>query len=180
MEITRNSINKFLAASSRSELAHALEGTPKNLAYNLFICPISDRYHTFSIPKKSGGKRIICAPSSGIRHYQRNLADLLSYLYEKKTCVHGFVTQRSIKTNAEVHCNKKWIVNIDLHNFFPTIHFGRVRGIFTTSPFNFNEETATTLAQICCHEGCLPQGAPSSPIISNFICRTLNNRVKHI
>lgn len=175
MEVTEKNIACFLASSCRSDLACALNGKPGNLAYNLFVCPVSERYRQFTIPKKSGGLRVICAPSSGIRYYQRNIADLLSFLYDRKSCVHGFVTGRSIKTNAAKHCNRRWIVNIDLHDFFPTIHFGRVRGLFMAPPFGFNEQTAATLAQICCHEGRLPQGAPSSPVISNFICRALDN-----
>ena len=178
MELNEANIARFLGCACRAEVAYALKGNPTNLAYHLFVCHADHRYRKFIIPKKCGGERIICAPSSGIQYYQRNLADLLSELYEKKAPVHGFVTQRSIKTNAAVHCNKKWVVNIDLHNFFPTIHFGRVRGVFMSAPFGFNQITATTLAQICCHKGSLPQGAPSSPIVSNFVCRRLDNELQ--
>jgi len=75
------------------------------------------------------------------------------------------------------HVKKRYLVNLDLENFFPTINFGRVRAIFLARPFLFTEEIATILAQICCFNGTLPQGAPTSPIVSNFICRRLDNNL---
>ena len=94
-----------------------------------------------------------------------------------KPTVHGYALDKSIRTNAKVHCRRRWVVNIDLKDFFPSMHFGRVRGLFLSKPFGFNEQVATTLSQVCCFEGILPQGAPSSPIISNFICRRLDNEL---
>ncbi len=66
------------------------------------------------------------------------------------------------------------VINVDLKDFFNTINFGRVRGVFLKPPFNFNDIVATTIAQICCHEGLLPQGSPASPVISNYVCRKLD------
>jgi RNA-directed DNA polymerase len=57
------------------------------------------------------------------------------------------------------------------------VHFGRVRGVFRAHPFDFPEEAATTLAQICCHRGLLPQGAPTSPVISKLVCRSLDSEL---
>jgi RNA-directed DNA polymerase len=70
---------------------------------------------------------------------------------------------------------KNLVLNIDLENFFPSIHFGRVRGMFRKPPFNLPEPVAATLAQLCTDGGVLPQGASTSPMISNFICRRLDN-----
>lgn len=147
----------------RAETAVYLGGSLKNLSYNLYVLPPEKRYHTFTIPKRGGGVRTIVAPRSSIKLYQRRLADVLSYFYEPKACVYGYVGGRNIKQNARVHCGKKIVINIDLKDFFPTIHLGRVRGVFKSKPFGFNDAVATTLAQICCHDGRLPQGAPSSP-----------------
>jgi hypothetical protein len=77
-------------------------------------------------------------------------------------------------TNAKQHVNAGVILNIDLLDFFPSIHFGRVRGVFAKRPFNFSNEVSTVLAQICCVNGKLPQGAPTSPLLSNLICRGLD------
>ena len=103
--------------------------------------------------------------------------DILYEVYSCKDCQHGFVKKRNIVTNAKEHLNTKNLLNIDLENFFDTINFGRVRGLFLEKPFNFNNEVATTLAKIVCENNKLPQGAPTSPILSNMICHTLDNNL---
>lgn len=80
---------------------------------------------------------------------------------------------RSIVSNATVHKNKNCVLNIDLKDFFDTIHIGRVIGLFKSKPFCFNADIANKLAYLVCYKRRLPQGAPTSPIISNFICRRL-------
>lgn len=135
------------------------------------------RYIDFVIPKKSGGVRRISAPSAKVKSLQKSL---LSYLQEHassvKSCVHGFHRGRNVVSNAEAHCNgkTKFILNVDLKDFFPSITFYRVRGVFQAHPLNFSNEAATVLAHLCCHKGVLVQGAPTSPIISNLICRSLD------
>lgn len=167
----------FLQLSTRDEVANYLGGSLKNLYYNFYVLPKEKQYTTFSVPKKGGGERHICAPASSIKLYQRSLATVLSSYYNVKPAVHGYVVNKSIRTNACIHCRKRWIVNIDLKDFFQSMHFGRVRGVFFSKPFEFNKTVATVLAQICCFDGKLPQGAPTSPIISNFICRRLDNEL---
>lgn len=175
--IENNNNIEFLHLATRKDVAMFLGGSLKNLSYNFYVLPKEEQYKKFSIRKRSGGERHICAPRSSIKRYQRRLANILSTFYSAKPTVHGYTLNRNIKTNAQVHCKKKWIVNIDLKDFFPTMHYGRVRGVFKSKPFEFNDDVATALAQICCFEGTLPQGAPSSPILSNFICRTLDNEL---
>src|SRR5690606_10191540 len=129
----------------------------------------------FQIEKKSGGKRQICAPREPLKSIQLRLKHALINIYKNKSCVHGFIQQRSIVTNARQHISKCLLVNIDLEDFFSSINFGRLRGLFLSDPFNFNSDVATILAHICCCNGILPQGCPTSPILSNFICRKLDN-----
>lgn len=167
----------FLLLGTREDVAKFLGGSLKNLSFLLYILPKEKQYHDFSIPKKNGGKRQISSPISSIKRYQRELADILSEYYHVKSTVHGYVKGKNIKTNAIMHCNKRWIVNIDLKDFFSSIHFGRVLGVFKSKPFEFNDKVATLLAQICCFDGKLPQGAPTSPIISNYVCRNLDNNL---
>jgi retron-type reverse transcriptase len=82
---------------------------------------------------------------------------------------HGFIKERSIITNANQHSKQKYILNFDLENFFENIRFGRVRAMFIHY-FGFNTVVASTLANLCCHhEGFLPQGAATSPMISNIL-----------
>lgn len=167
----------FLQLTTRSDVATYLGGSLKNLSYNFYVLPKEKQYTKFLITKKGGGERRICAPASSIKLYQRRLATILSSYYSTKPTVHGYALNKSIQTNAKVHCRRRWIVNIDLKDFFQSMHFGRVRGVFLSNPFAFNDQVATTLTQICCFEGVLPQGAPTSPIISNFICRRLDNEL---
>lgn len=169
--------DSFKNIITRKDLADYLGYTYKNLIYNLFQVPNSAKYREFKIAKKSGGERLICAPASNIKYIQRILADKLLEFCHQKKCVQAFAKKKSIKTNAEFHRRSNIVVNLDLKDFFPSINFGRVRGLFLKHPFNCNELIATTLAQICCYNGKLPQGAPTSPILSNYICRRLDNEL---
>lgn len=168
----------FLSLSTKADVANYLNGSLRNLSYLLYVLPKERQYKSFAIPKKDGGLRTIYSPASRIKFYQRNLADILVDLYPNKKCVQGYLKERGIRSNALVHSHKRIVINLDLKDFFSSIHFGRVRGMFLSKPFGFNEEVATTLAQICCFNGILPQGAPSSPIVTNFICRRLDNQLQ--
>ena len=170
-------IDKFLAVKTKRELATCLGVEFKVLAYNLYKLTDEDKYIEFEIKKRKSGKRLIFAPNSGIKYIQENLSKILLEIYPAKNCVHGYVKGKGIKSNALFHVKRKNIINLDLKDFFPSINFGRVRGIFKSHPFNFDDTISTALAQICCYKGALPQGAPTSPIISNFICRRLDNRL---
>ena len=76
-----------------------------------------------------------------------------------------------------MHQRQRLVLKLDLANFFPSIHFGRVQGLFMAHPFKYPEEVATLLAHVCCHENELPQGAPTSPVVSNYICRRLDQEL---
>ena len=128
----------------------------------------------FTIPKASGEKRTIAVPPPVLMAWQRRFCEYLTASYVPKPSVHGFTKGRSICSNASEHVGRRLILNIDLRDFFPSIHFGRVRGLFASHPFNFSNVVASTLAQLCTREGELLQGAPTSPIISNLICRRLD------
>jgi RNA-directed DNA polymerase len=79
-----------------------------------------------------------------------------------------------------MHQRKQWLLRVDLDDFFPTINFGRVRGMFMAYPFEYPANVATLLAQICCYKNELPQGAPTSPIVSNYICRGLDKAMSEL
>lgn len=126
---------------------------------------------------------MINAPSPDLKLLQRRLADILQNCIEeinatqnwKDQFAHGFKRRRSIITNATKHRKRRFVFNIDLQDFFGTINFGRVRGFFVKDrSFALNPDVATVLAQIACHENCLPQGRPCSPVISNLIGHVLD------
>ncbi|HEH9427744.1 TPA: retron Ec67 family RNA-directed DNA polymerase/endonuclease [Aeromonas sobria] len=88
---------------------------------------------------------------------------------------HGFERKRSIITNAMMHIGRKNVFNIDLENFFGSFNFGRVRGFFIKNKnFELNDEIATVIAKIACHNNELPQGSPCSPVITNLIVHSLD------
>ena len=176
-EFDNDIITKFLGVETVRELATVLDTSYKTLKYNLYKVQDEDKYKVFEIKKRNGGIRQICAPISGIKRLQKNLSIILNHLHNPKFCAHGYVREKSIVTNAQVHVKKRIVVNIDLKDFFPSINFGRVRGLFMSYPFNFDDKVSTILAQICCYDGCLPQGAPSSPVLSNYICYRLDSQL---
>lgn len=175
-------INKV---KSRNELADLLGISRKRLTYLLYIKHLENMYTSFEIPKKSGGQRLINAPNKELKLIQRRLANEL-YEYHtrlnKDKQINGvsqaFEKGKSIFTNAKIHRKKRFIINVDLENFFDNIHFGRVRGyLIKNKDFQLSEEVATVIAQLTCFKGSLPQGAPTSPIISNYICNIFDLRI---
>lgn len=134
-------------------------------------------YKSFTIKKRDGTDRTIFEPRKRLKIIQlKVLAFLQSHSTPLKPAVHGFVAKRSILTNALVHCSPKshHVFNIDLEDFFPSITFYRVRGVLLHHPFEFSHEVATVIAHICTLDKILPQGAPTSPFLSNLVCRTLD------
>jgi RNA-directed DNA polymerase len=161
--------------NTRAELAAALGIADTRLRLILYVRRQRENYHTFEIPKISGGTRTISAPPRELLWLQQQACRFLSSIYVPKPCVHGFVYKKNVVTNAAFHSKRQYVVNFDLEDFFPSIHFGRVRGVFLSSPFEFGEEAATVIAQICCrHDGSLPQGGATSPLVSNLVCRGLD------
>ena len=167
----------FYNLSSREAIADLLEISDKDLIYYLYRLPDIKKYYSFEIQKKNGKPRIISAPTTSLKILQHKLNCILSIIFPPKLSSHGFVKGRSIKTNAITHVKSKYVLNIDLKDFFPSINFGRVRGMFMAYPYYLSPSVATVLSQICCHNGKLPQGAPTSPIISNMICAKLDSQL---
>lgn len=182
-------IEKLQSINTLGELARLLKYEPKALSYILYKIPTGSKYTVFTIPKRNGGVRIIKAPNAKLKLLQKRLADFL-YKCEKqiiynsphrKAVSHGFKKELSIITNAYNHRNKRYVFNVDLKDFFPSIHFGRVRGYFIKNKnFRSDPAIATLIAQISCHDNELPQGSPCSPVISNFIGHILDIRMIHL
>ena len=144
------------------------------LLWTLYKAPDNVRYRHFEIPKRTGGMRAIHAPQGMVRKLQDQLKVDLDRLYSGHPNAHGFITGRSVASNAQDHAGKRWVLNVDLEDFFPTINFGRVRGLFMHPPFGMGPAAATVCAQIVTHRNGLPQGAPTSPVLSNMIAMSLD------
>ncbi len=122
--------------------------------------------------------RVITAPSMKLKLRQRWILDeILENVPVSRYC-HGFVTGRSIVTNAREHIGKKQILVMDIQDFFPSVKESQVRDIFRM--IGYSASVSECLAAICCYNGELPQGAPTSPYLSNLRCREMDGRLGKI
>lgn len=184
---SRKYMKKFNDIKTRNDLATLLNIPRSSLTHLLYVVKPDRCYKVFSIPKKNGGAREINAPQGVLKDVQKALArELWRYISSipelKDTAIsHAFTKKKSIITNARIHRNKRIVINFDLKDFFPSIHFGRVVGFFEKNRhFMLPHEVALIIAQIACHDGSLPQGSPCSPIISNLICQILDYRLLRV
>lgn len=146
-------------------------------------------YETYRIPKKSGGYRDILSPRIPLKCMLWDVLVLLDAFFEPSACAMGFVKGKSIADNARTHVGKNYVFNIDLQNFFPSITRDRVFKTLLAEPFNFTQQHAGWLADLSTtkmygiepdpglSKRRVPQGAPTSPIISNAVCVRLDRRL---
>ena len=120
----------FFSLTNPEAVAELLEIPYKVLNYYLYILPTYKQYTTFNVAKKTNGVRKICAPITPIKIIQKKLNYILQKAYKANYSAHGFIYNRSIRTNAEKHLEKEYVFNVDLSNFFPSINFARVYGMF--------------------------------------------------
>lgn len=155
------------------------------------------RYRQFKIKKKSGGYRQITAPrSQSFMMMLQATNEILKAVYTPSDYAMGFTEGRSVVTNASVHKGQNYILNLDLKDFFPSIEQRRVWNRLQTKPYNMPQQIASLIAGLCSmrvmreipdkakekqndqvYIYVLPQGAPTSPIITNMICDTLDRRL---
>jgi len=143
-------------------------------------------YVEFDVPKATGGTRRIAAPRKPLRVAQRKILDDILSKVAVHDAAHGFVKDRSTVTNAKPHLKAAIVIKMDLVDFFPSIHYRRVIGMF--EELGYGSDAAQTLAGLCTYRptledgemvwpGLLAQGAPSSPAITNIVCRRLDARL---
>lgn len=187
--------NALPVISSPADLAKAMDISISQLRWLAFHSDAPTRVHyvSFDVPKKSGGMRRLSAPHQKLGNVQHwILTNILNLLPVHKNA-HGFVAQHSVLTNAEPHVGAAVVINADLSNFFPTITFPRVDGMFRK--LGYSPAVATLLALLCTEcprqalkfgeeiyhaatgPRALPQGACTSPAISNQIASKLDRRM---
>lgn len=181
--------------ASAEELAGSMGITTRQLSWLTYHrgVVVNDHYARFAIPKRGGGTRAISAPKKQLRAAQKwVLVNILD-----KVGVHNaamaFRPKRSIVHNARLHTSKSIVIRVDLKDFFPSIQFRRVKGLF--KGLGYNEGIASIFALLCTEsprvgltldgkkryvavgERQLPQGACTSPAITNIMCRRLDARL---
>jgi RNA-directed DNA polymerase len=162
-----------------AELSNITERIGINENYFNHLVYNSDKfYKSYYIKKTHGGKRVIDAPNFEVKSIQ---AWILKNILEKQEIsdrANGFVHRRSIKTHALYHINKKYILCIDIKDFFNTIKLDQVKELFTK--ILNNDNLAEKLSLVCTFKGYLPQGGVTSPFISNLIFFDLDEKIKEI
>jgi retron-type reverse transcriptase len=179
---------------TEADLAKSLGLSVKELRYYAIHRDASRVYHyvTFAIPKRSGGQRQILAPKRKLKAIQRKLRLLVDDLPVSEHA-HGFRPGRNTRTNAEPHVGRPVILRLDLQDFFPSVTFGRARGLFVALGYGY--AVAATLAALVTESVRQPvevdgvvyhvpvgprhcvQGAPTSPGICNALARKLDQRL---
>lgn len=173
----------------------------KQLNYYININTDRQRYVTFKIKKKSGGERTISAPIKGLKEFQKAMAIILQCVFSPHEAATGFVWGKSIVDNAKPHIRQNYVYNLDLKDFFPSVDKSRVWGRLLVAPFNLQssaerKKIANMIAAIVCtgmeverlvdgawikvNKSVLPQGAPTSPVLTNAICERLDIRLNGV
>lgn len=168
----------------------------KQLGYLLLACEEGGGPYTrFTIPKRDGSPREVCAPKPQLLWVQRKILHELLDKVPTHDAAHGFVRGRSTVTNALPHRGAAFVLKFDLEDFFPTVHYYRVMGLFASLGYfigngrfesrDDSRQVAPVLARLCVFvndpsewgTGYMPQGAPTSPAISNLVCRGMDARL---
>lgn len=179
------------------ELAEFLGLEYKTLRYLTYHRDVTtvDHYTRFYVPKKKGGHRQIAAPKPALKKAQRQILEKILWKLPLSSQSHGFQKGKSVITSAASHVAKTpLLINMDLENFFPTVTFKRVRGLFRS--FGYSGYIASLLAMLCTYcermeievkgqvkyvktsERILPQGSPASPMITNILCSFMDKRLQ--
>lgn len=187
-----NEINKYLHKEKAKPISLRTLKYYKNIKLSG-----AKRYKSFTIKKKSGKDRKISAPVAGLKIIQQCLNLMFQAYYTTNDSACGFVPNKNITDGAKMHTNQAYVYNIDLKDFFDTITFPRVKKVLSLPPFNLKDEREPlgyVIASLCCHpkkvsvknaegneteeiKNCLPQGAPTSPILTNIVCRNLDRHL---
>ena len=167
--------DKYKQLSSLYDLAAFWELKLSQISYYAFRIDKKLAYRTFHIPRRNGLQRRIEAPKTTLKYIQRLIHESLTCVYGPHPGVHGFLPGRSIVTNARKHTRSRYILNIDLADFFPSITRKRIYGRLVRAPYSFNNSIANLIASLSTNAySRLPQGSPSSPVLANIVAAELD------
>lgn len=135
-------------------------------------------YHSFTIPKKSGGSRQIDAPQKSLKLLQASMIPVFEAMLVPSPDAFGFLPGRSIVDNAKAHLGKDTVLNVDIKGFFPSITTGRLTTVFRNAKdVQVSAYMARNLARLVTLDGRLPQGSPASPVLTNLVSVRLDARL---
>ena len=134
-----------------------------------------ERYRRHEVMKSGGKVRVIHAPTPKLKTVQKWIAERIVLKSRPHRYATAFYPGSKLVDNANPHVGRNIVVRMDLRDFFPSITFGQVRRVFAS--FGYTHQVSLLLANLCCHEGRLVQGAPSSPALSNLVAKGIDHRV---
>ena len=132
-------------------------------------------YKNYSIAKASGGVRVISEPLPSLKEIQRWVLDEILYKHPVSKYAKAYVPNLSIKDNARFHRKQPVVLSLDLSDFFGTIKWFKVYDVFVG--IGYSKPVSVMLSNLCTLNKSLPQGAPTSPALSNIICLQIDNRI---
>lgn len=138
----------------------------------------SSFYRKFKIKKKSGGHRIINAPLPSLKEIQNWILKNILYKIKCSKYSKAFKSKTSIKNHARFHKNKKFVLNVDIEDYFDNIKLSKIITFFIS--LGYSKNLSILLSNLCTFKNKLPQGAPTSPYLSNLITIKLDNELFEI
>lgn len=190
--LAENALPAIADASALAEALGITVPTMRWLAYHREV-DSGTHYRRWTVPKRDGRRRLISEPKPQLKEVQRWIAREITDHLPVHGAAHGFLPGRSTVTNAAVHAGARIVVKLDLRDYYPTITTPRVKGMFRKA--GYGEQVATLLAMLCTEAPreeiemggktwyvatgprSLPQGAPTSPSITNAISLRLDLRL---
>ena len=170
--------SKLLEVINQENCDHRIFGLNTLLHY---ADPYKDRnVNSFDIRKKHGGKRRIVRSNKPHSCILKKINEILQVLYEPEECACGFIPGKSLVDNARPHVGKKFILCMDIQDFFPSITRDRIERVFRED-YQFPVEANRLLSGLCCGHGhdeildYIPQGFPTSPTLSNMVCQRMDH-----
>lgn len=150
-------------------------GCQVSFIQNVLDCP-STYYRQVTVPRKRRpDPRIVYEVNSNLKNLHKNILTSIAAKVDFPECVQGFVSKRSIVTNASLHLGRKYILNLDIKDFFESIKIEKITQVFER--LQCSQEVASIFAQLCNFNGCLVQGANTSPILANLVCSDLDEQL---
>jgi RNA-directed DNA polymerase len=174
---------RLFSQAAQSEVAPAGRLGVADLARRLGTSEMELRgtqvaYQEFHVPKRTGGQRRILAPAPPLKSLQRRILRRVLAKLRAHPSATGFERGHSIVTNARPHVGQEMVIKLDFRDFFASTSAARVARYFRR--IGWDAEAAALLTRLCTHEGSLPQGAPTSPRLSNLVNVGLDARLDRL
>ncbi len=185
-KLTRLQVSRKAEQLIHCQKVDDLENLLRLVRFTLTKDILLPQYYSFKLKKSNGGFREIEAPAPDLKKTQRKLNEFLQCVYYdvKTKAAYGFIINprkqepKNIVSNAARHLGCNYLLNIDFDDFFHQISQKRIFEIFQKAPFKFHKNIANILAKLCTFNGRLPMGAPTSPVLSNFACISMDNQLQ--